>query len=287
MLSALKGVVRTLCRSVGLEIRRLPSMDSLDRRYSNFNEQSVIKRFLDQHIVESRYCVDIGAGDGVSMSNTFPLFRDGWGGLAVDCNADKFSSLASFYVHFPNVTVARCKMTPHNVIPLLGALDVPEKFGFLTLDIDGYDYFVLEQILARYRPGLICAEINEKIPPPVKFTVQWDPAYVWAEDHFYGQSISQLYTLCLRHNYALVELHYNNAFLIPWEYSPESSLTPEEAYRSGYLDKPDRKKRFPWNGNVEEWLHMKPEEALMSIQRYFENYEGRYDASIAANTKSR
>lgn len=77
-----------------------------------------------------------------------------------------------------------------------------------------------------------------------------------------------------------VELHYNNAFLIPLEYSPKSSLTPEEAYQSGYLDKPDRKNKFPWNDNMEEVLHMEPDDALAFIYRFFGTYKGMFDASI-------
>jgi hypothetical protein len=280
MLSKAKRALRVLLRSVGLEIRRLPSTDSLERIYSNLDEQSLVKRYLDELVVESKYCVDIGASDGVTMSNSFPLYREGWNGLAVECDAGKFSSLASTYVSFRNVDLAKCTVTPANVLLLLAASDVPERFGLLTLDIDGYDYFVLDQILTKYRPTLICAEINEKIPPPVKFTVKWEPEYTWQEDHFYGQSISQLHMLCTRHNYALVELHYNNAFLIPTERSRKPSLTAEEAYQSGYLNRPDRKEKFPWNDNMEDLLHMQPEQALAFIDMFFDKYKGMFDCSI-------
>jgi hypothetical protein len=63
-------------------------------------------------------------------------------------------------------------VTPNNVVSLLLANDTPKEFAFLNLDLDGYDYFVLEQILTHYRPKLICKEINEKIPPPIKFSVK-------------------------------------------------------------------------------------------------------------------
>jgi hypothetical protein len=214
------------------------------------------------------------------MSNTYALYKDGWGGLAVEFDSGKFSSLANSYVGFQRVKLAKCMVTPLNVVALLSANDTPKEFDFLNLDIDGYDYFVLEQILEKYRPKLICAEINEKIPPPVKFSVKWNPEYSWNVDHFYGQSISQLHMLATKHQYALVELHYNNAFLIPLEYSRKPALTPEEAYRSGYFAKPDRKKKFPWNDDMEEVLHMEPAAALSFINKYFRKYKGMFDAAI-------
>jgi hypothetical protein len=144
------------------------------------------------------------------------------------------------------------------------------------LDIDGYDYFVLERIMEAYRPSLICAEINEKIPPPIKFTVKWDPAYRWATDHFYGQSISQLAMLCTRHDYTLARLDFNNAFLMPREICPAPALSPEEAYQEGYVQRPDRKEKAPWNADMEELLTMPPEQAILFIRRYFAKYEGKY-----------
>jgi hypothetical protein len=280
MSKTIKTVVRKAFRMFGLEIRSLTSEDSANRIYSNLDEQSIIKGYLQALSLKRGRCVDIAASDGISMSNTYPLYKDGWGGLAVEFDARKFSCLASSYVNFPNVNLAKCMVTPQNIVSLLEANEIPARFEFLNLDIDGYDYFVLERILGLYRPMLICTEINEKIPPPIKFTVKWNPAYAWAEDHFYGQSISQLYMLCTKHQYALVELHYNNAFLIPLEYSPKSSLTPEEAYQSGYLGKQDRKKKFPWNDNMEDVLHMTPDDALGFINKFFGKYEGMFDASI-------
>jgi len=135
---------------------------------------------------------------------------------------------------------------------------------------------VLAALLERYRPKLVCAEINEKIPPPLRFTVRYDPEHVWQQDHFYGQSISKLHELCGRHDYALVELHYNNAFLAPAE-AGLPGLTPEQAYRDGYLAKPDRLRAFPWNADMEPLLALSVPEQLEFVRRTFAAYEGRYE----------
>lgn len=199
-------------------------MDS--SKFSHLDEEQIIFNFLQQLKPAARFCVDIGANDGMTMSNTFSLFKDSYAGLAVECDSDRFSRLALKYQNFPQVNLSKCKVTPENVVNLLIANEVPKEFAFLNLDVDGYDYFVLEQILSVYRPSLVCTEINENIPPPVKFTVKFDPKHFWDQSHFFGQSIAQLETLCIKHEYALVELEYNNAFLIPQEISPSPALTP-------------------------------------------------------------
>lgn len=249
-------------------------------KYSHLDEESIIDKYLSQLNLENEYCVDIAASDGVIMSNTYFLFKRGWSGLAVEYNSEKFAKLANQYSIFENINISKCLVTPENVIPLLEAHQVPKKFSFLNLDIDGYDYFILEQILSSFRPSIICVEINEKIPPPLKFTVQWNPNYVWENNHFYGQSICQLNILCNKYEYALVELHYNNAFLIPKEISFSPPLTPEEAYKKGYLERSDRKEKFPWNADIEKIYSLSSEDALNYVNNFFAKYKGKFDCSI-------
>ncbi len=274
----LKGFARRVLRAMGLTVRRIPPARST--HYSNLDEQGVIKRLLSHLGVASGFCVDIAASDGTTMSNTYPLYEDGWTGIAAECDPGKFTALAAAYARFPAVDLARCMVTPDNVIALLEASSTPKEFGFLNLDIDGYDYFVLERMLHRYRPRLICVEVNEKIPPPLKFTVRWDSRYVWAGDHFYGASISKMHELCVTHHYALTELHYNNAFLVPAELWNGPSLSPEQAWCTGYRDKADRREKYPWNANMDDLLSMSPEGAIAALRTRFRDRDGMYDLSL-------
>ncbi|HCF29513.1 MAG TPA: hypothetical protein DEV81_20440 [Cyanobacteria bacterium UBA11049] len=90
----------------------------------------------------------------------------------------------------------------------------------------------------------------KKFPPPLKFTVKWEwenwnPNYVWNTDYFYGQSISELEVLCTKYDYGIVDLEYNNAFLLPKEISKVPFLSAESAFKKGYLERADRKEKFP------------------------------------------
>ncbi len=250
------------------------------RGFSKHDEEKIILYIIGQLSIskENQFFVDIGAGDGICASNTFALYSNNWNGLAFECNSNKFAELATLYYNeVPYVMLSNNKVNPENIEYLLKYHQVPKEFGFLSLDIDGYDYFVLDKIMGLYRPSLICTEINERIPPPIKFTVRWDPDYVWPQNHFYGQSISQLYTLCLKYDYALVKYHYVNAFLVPKELNNKwKCLKPEEAYREGYLEKADRKVRYWYNADMEEIFNLSPENAIKFINDYFSKYEGKY-----------
>src|SRR5438105_2465372 len=215
------------------------------------------------------------------MSNTLALAKAGWVGLAVEADPELFAQLDRTYAkRYTRVTRAREIVTPDNVVALLREHDVPRDFGVLSLDIDGYDHFVLAKLLEAFRPGLICAEINESIPPPVRFTVTYRPDHAWAKDHFYGQSLAMLDVLRERHGYALVQVEYNNAFLLPAECSPVPSRPPVDVYREGYLSRADRLQRLPWNREMEFLQALSPEDAVAALHRRFARYAGRFVCEV-------
>lgn len=283
---ALKQLVRgaTLARRIGVG-RPVDAFGGLllERRAAKgrigSGEEVVLEALLHELGIDKGWVVDIAACDGVTNSNSLALYSAGWPGLALEGDPRSFELLARVHRRSPDVRLARLWVTPGNVVQILRAYSVPEDFAVLSLDIDGYDHFVLAALLDEYRPAVICAEINEIFPPPIKFTVRYDPNYVWAEDHFFGQSLSKLYELGEAHGYSIAELYYNNAFLVRGEVTDRVALTPETAYATGYLERPDRKERFPWNGDVEEIHSLDPEGKIAFIESYFAKYSGRYELS--------
>jgi hypothetical protein len=99
-------------------------------------------------------------------------------------------------------------------------------------------------------------------------------------DHFYGQSLAMLGSLAQAHGYALVEVHYNNAFLVPSERTVLPPLDVAVAYRTGYLDRPDRRRRLPWNDVMEPLQAMSPLEVVVALRTRFASYEGRYICEV-------
>jgi hypothetical protein len=254
--------------------------------FSNFDEERMLERFIVELLPHghSRTAVDIGAGDGVKSSNTYALFKRGWRGLGVEGDARRARRLARAYKNFPGVAARHALATPSNVVSLLGEHDVPHNFSVLSLDIDSYDYWVLDALLGSFRPYLVVTEINEKIPPPIKFVVKYDPEFR-LQHHFFGYSIASLAELCERHGYALIALEYNNAFLAPRELRGVLPLDATQAYREGYLERPDRPERF-WRNQDMEALHaMSPAEAIVFIDHFFARHRGKYELNVAESSE--
>lgn len=92
----------------------------------------------------------------------------------------------------------------------------PQKqCDFLSIDLDGNDYWVLEKLLANgIAPALVLAEINPIWPRHEKRAIKYNKNHVWSNDTYYGMSLGALEALGHKHGYTLIYVHAGiNAFL--------------------------------------------------------------------------
>ena len=246
-------------------------------RFSHANEQEILSKFIKELLPPDypRTVVDIGAGNGVRWSNSYSLVRSGWKALGIEADPHKYTLLTRAYQKFPNATATNLHADPNNVRSILKSFEVEENFGVLCLDIDGNDYWVLDAILSEYRPCLIVTEINENFPPPLRFVVKFDPNFQ-LRYHFYGYSIAALEDLCEQHDYGILQLEYNNAFLAPRELGAGRFKSAEKVYQEGYLGRAQRKERFPNNADMERLHSLDAEESIRFLRDFYASEEGNY-----------
>jgi len=250
---------------------------SLRGRFSHADEQRILARLIEKLLPQDwpRTVVDIGAGNGVRWSNSYALLLSGWKALGIEADPRKYALLKKAYANFPEAHASNALADPQNIETLLREFGVEKNFGVLCLDIDGNDYWVLDAILSEFRPGLVVTEINENIPPPFRFAVKFDPDFQ-LRYHFYGYSIAALEDLCRKHNYGILELEYNNAFLAPAELGAAEFRPAEAVYKQGYLDRPERQQRFASNIDMEAVHSLSPEEGMRFLQDFYAADEGNY-----------
>lgn len=250
---------------------------SLRGRFSHANEQRILASYIEKLTPKDwpRTVVDIGAGNGVRWSNSYALLSSGWKALGIEADPQKYVLLEKAYSKFPQAQASNALADPENIGALLRQFGIEKDFGVLCLDIDGNDYWVLDAILNDFRPGLVVTEINENIPPPLRFVVKFDPNFR-LRYHFYGYSIAALEDLCDKHKYGILELEYNNAFLAPAELGAGHFHNAETAYRRGYFDRPERKQRFAANLDMEAVHSLGREEGIRFLHEFYAADAGKY-----------
>jgi len=248
--------------------------------HSFFGEFSYVSKILARLNINGGFIVDIAASDGVSQSCTLGFLKaKAWTGLLVEMDPIKFSRLSFVYGSKSGIKLARNKITPTNICPLFLGYDVPKEFIFLNLDIDSYDLHIIEAILkGGYTPIIISIEVNEKIPPPIFFTVDFYEEHLWKGDHFYGCSLTAACEIIRPFGYVLESLQMNNAIFIHKKAACNlfDDMDSELAYKVGYKNRGDRFSLFPYNGNLECLQNLSKEDSIIFLSSFFSNYSGKF-----------
>lgn len=266
---------KTISKFAELERKVKKNVELNDIEFEEFEE------FLSSIPANFQTYVDIGAADGVNASCTLKLARDkNWSGVCFEFG--DISNISYIYRNFENVSICKVKVVPDNIANLLKSYNIPKYFGFLNLDIDSYDYFVIKKILeSNYRPYLISMEINEKIPPPLEFYVKFDDNFQFVGDHFYGCSLTSANNLLTKFGYKLKHLTRNNALFLNSEFFDFNERSVAEIYNQGYVNLKNRKEIFWYNNDIDNVLDLPIEEAMEFIKNKFIDYKGKFHLSLS------
>lgn len=175
--------------------------------HSQFGEDGCIAHIFKTIGVRSRLCVDFGAGDGLSCSNTASLWRDqGWKAVLVEPDAGRFDDLEGNASPFDTIR-RRDFVTPSgpsSIAAILAAERLPDV-DFMSIDVDGPDYHILRDLACR--PRVICIEFNPTVPPHIS-------AHQPDVEGTFGASLLALIQLAGTLEYTFVGATYCNAFFV-------------------------------------------------------------------------
>lgn len=146
--------------------------------YSQFGEDGIIDTVFKIIGTTNKFYVDIGAGDGKTISNIYNLSLKGWTGIGFEGAGSV--PIRHIYQH---------RISAENIVELFDRYQVPQNLDFLSLDIDSIDLYVLAQLMKHgLRPRLICAEYNASFGLNEDKCVIYDSNLTWNGSWYYGAS---------------------------------------------------------------------------------------------------
>ncbi len=184
--------------------------------YSQHDEDGIIQEIIRRTEGGPKTFVEFGAGDGME-NNTLLLLKQGWSGLWIDAGAENAFSIRNRFegsIQSGTLTFLEKMITRENINELIGSRYQGE-IGFLSVDVDGNDYYIWESISV-ISPRIVAIEYNAKFPPPIKWSITYDPEHVWDGSDYMGASLAAIADLGCRKNYQLVGCNINgtNAFFV-------------------------------------------------------------------------
>lgn len=181
--------------------------------YSQFGEDGITEKILEKIQANDGWCVEFGAWDGIHLSNTYNLIKNkGYRPVLIEADRKKFQELKSNMAPFDAVLVNEFVTFEgiNTLDRILGKTKIPKNFDFLSVDIDGNDYWIFDS-LVKFRPKVICIEYNPSIPNEVEYVQPRDFSIKK------GASAKALCELARRKSYELVATTPCNLFFVDRE----------------------------------------------------------------------
>jgi hypothetical protein len=200
------------------------------RCHSQQGEDGIIDEIFKRGGHAGGFFVEVGTGNG-SECNSAHLSRcRGWSGLMIEGNAQEFAGLLDNFRSVPEVRVANHFVRRDNIVQIFSASNIPRELDLLSIDIDGNDYWIWEQ-LESYRPRVVVIEYNASLPPESRLVMEYNPNHVWQGSSYFGASLGALAALGERLGYALVATEDNgvNAFFVREDLMSNARLKSQTA----------------------------------------------------------
>ena len=184
-------------------------IDFARNEFSQFGEDGIIEKIFEVIGTRSKICIEFGASDGFSLSNTANLWSKdlSWKAILIEIDPKRTQEL----IH---------KTAPYNCIPLckkvgfckddslefiLSEHQIPEEVALLSIDIDGNDIYVL-QSLEKLRSRVLICEHNPTFPASLDIVGKADSAT--------GCSIGALKRVAESKGYSLVAVTATNSIFV-------------------------------------------------------------------------
>ena len=185
--------------------------------FSQFGEDGIIEQILKLLPATNKWCVEFGAHDGATYSNSANLIANGdYRAVLIEPASKRFAKLVRRYEGNPRIVTLRQFVgfgPSDNLDAILAPLRVATDFDLLSIDIDGNDYHAWAAI-TKYRPKIVVIEFNPTIASGVEFVQEANPRTKQ------GNSITSIVALAKSKGYELIAVTWTNAIFVDAKYFP-------------------------------------------------------------------
>lgn len=268
-------IVQTLPLEKGAEaISQLPKKPFLwdygVKIYSQNQEDGILYYLLSQLKDRTKIAVEIGAGDGLECNTGFLVRHHGYTSYMFDGSPYWLEKGMDAYqnMKIDGKPIFICSwITRENIIDLFNQNGVPREIDVLSVDIDGNDYWILQEILTskRLHPKIIVVEYQDILGPDKALTIPYSPYFnhtqydCWNGPNYCGASLPAFIHV-LKADYAFVgcEGQGFNGFFVRRDLLPEMHVEEMKDIRPCFeIEKVlfGMRHRFPRTSHM-EWVRV-------------------------------
>ena len=216
--------------------------------FSQNGEDGIIQFLVNNLNISNKTFVEFGVETYIEANTKFLLLNNGWSGLIIDGNKDAMNSISMSDLHWKyDLKSVGAFISKDNINEIIESNGIQGEIGLLSVDIDGNDYWIFENIRC-ISPQILIMEYNSIFGDTHKITVPYDENFVRGNKHFshlyYGASIAALCDIASKKGYDLIGSNSfgNNLFFVRHDCNKLGiKLSPREAYvKSNFKESRDQ-----------------------------------------------
>ena len=129
-------------------------------KYSQCGEDGILEAIFERIGTKNRWCLEVGASDGILFSNSRQFVEQGWNAILIEAEKLAYDRLVENCKNFPNAKPIFGKVgVDFSLDDILEQCGAPKDIDLMVIDIDGQDYHVWNAMM-KYHPRVMVVEYN-------------------------------------------------------------------------------------------------------------------------------
>jgi hypothetical protein len=188
--------------------------------FSQWGEDGIIEWLIQQNGDMPEIFIEFGVENFRESNCRFLLIHRNWRGLVIDGNQKCIDIIRKDNISWRHDLSSICEfITRENINFLIQSSSISGEIGFLSVDLDGNDYWIWESIEC-VSPHFVIVEYNSAFGDLEPITVPYKDDFIRSKAHssnlYYGASIMALSVLASKRGYTLLGSNRagSNAFFV-------------------------------------------------------------------------
>lgn len=181
--------------------------------FSQWGDDGIIQYLINKIDIPQKIFIEFGVETYHESNTRFLLMNNNWKGLVIDGSEQNINSIKNQKIYWQHELYAFSSfITKENINEVISSSGIKGEIGILSVDIDGNDYWVLNEINV-VNPIIIIVEYNAVFGDSSTFSVPYDPNFIRNNKHFsnlyWGASLGAFYHLLLKKGYSFIGCNSN------------------------------------------------------------------------------
>lgn len=187
----------------------IDSLDEVDFQvFSQRGEDGIIQYIINKIEIPNKIFVEFGVETYTESNTRFLLLNNNWSGLVLDGDEKNIKFIKNDFIYWKyDLVVKQAFITKDNINSLIKDYTKVEDIGLLSVDIDGNDYWIWDEINV-INPRIVICEYNSAFGDTKKLTVPYKSDFVRGQEHFselyFGASLAAFCYLAEQKGYDFI-----------------------------------------------------------------------------------